>query len=492
MDEELLQDLEDLGEGEDDNIQDDGMNEDAEMEEADGGNEEAEGNVDIDPTQSILHNMKATTDVKAVAKLVGAKSLKDTLQKIDQYIKDPPEHLVGSDEHPEYRLIVQSNKLSAEIDNELLIVHKFIRDKYAPKFPELEQLVLNPLDYARVVQIIDNRMDVMAVGDQLRQIGIPFQTVMLLTIEAQTTKGRPLTEAEMIAVREACQMALELEAAKRKIFEYIELRMSIIAPNLSAIVGSGIAAKLLGVAGGLAAFLKIPACNVLVLGQQRKISSGLSIIGQKKHMGLVYNCTVVVRTPEEYQRRAAKLVAAKCVLAARIDRTQQSPDGSAGRKLREDIEKKLEKEMEPPPGKSIRALPVPDEGPKKRRGGKQARKMKEKMAMTELRRQQNRMSFGVAEEEVGAMDRTKGLGLIGGSTGKIRVAADARTKVKLSKKYRTMTGSSGNTSGLSSSLAFTPVQGLELENPEASKQRVKEANDKYFGGGKFLKVGEKS
>lgn len=49
-----------------------------------------------------------------------------------------------------------------------------------------------------------------------------------------------------------------------------------------------------------------------------------------------------------------------------------------------------------------------------------ARKAKEAYAQTELRKLQNRMVFGEAEEEVGAFDQTKGLGMIGVSTGKVR------------------------------------------------------------------------
>lgn len=49
-----------------------------------------------------------------------------------------------------------------------------------------------------------------------------------------------------------------------------------------------------------------------------------------------------------------------------------------------------------------------------------ARKAKEAYAQTELRKLQNRMAFGEAEEEVGAFDQTKGLGLIGVGTGKVR------------------------------------------------------------------------
>jgi len=45
-----------------------------------------------------------------------------------------------------------------------------------------------------------------------------------------------------------------------------------------------------------------------------------------------------------------------------------------------------------------------------------------------------------------------------------------------------MGGSSGATSGLSSSIAFTPVQGIELENPETAQQKLKEISDRYFSG----------
>lgn len=40
--------------------------------------------------------------------------------------------------------------------------------------------------------------------------------------------------------------AVDLTECKAKIFEYVESRMSFIAPNLSIIVGASIAAKLMG------------------------------------------------------------------------------------------------------------------------------------------------------------------------------------------------------------------------------------------------------
>ena len=48
------------------------------------------------------------------------------------------------------------------------------------------------------------------------------------------------------------------------------------------------------------------------------------------------------------------------------------------------------------------------------------------------------------------------------------------------KKAAQMSRSNGTTSGLVSSMVFTPVQGLELVNPDAVKDRVKDANRNWF------------
>jgi U4/U6 small nuclear ribonucleoprotein PRP31 len=45
------------------------------------------------------------------------------------------------------------------------------------------------------------------------------------------------------------------------------------------------------------------------------------------------------------------------------------------------------------------------------------------------------------------------------------------------------------TSGTASSVAFTPLQGLEIVNPQAAEKRIQEANEKYFSNvGGFMKV----
>lgn len=46
-----------------------------------------------------------------------------------------------------------------------------------------------------------------------------------------------MTENELAEINEACDMAAEINNFKSKIYEYVESRMTFIAPNITAIVG---------------------------------------------------------------------------------------------------------------------------------------------------------------------------------------------------------------------------------------------------------------
>eukprot|EP00240_Pyramimonas_obovata_P005008 CAMPEP_0118925824 /NCGR_PEP_ID=MMETSP1169-20130426/3648_1 /TAXON_ID=36882 /ORGANISM="Pyramimonas obovata, Strain CCMP722" /LENGTH=390 /DNA_ID=CAMNT_0006867233 /DNA_START=231 /DNA_END=1400 /DNA_ORIENTATION=+ len=302
------------------------------------------------------------------------------------------------DDNPEYKLIVECNQLAVDIDNEIAVVHNFIRDKYRLKFPELESLVMHPVDYARVVKAIGNEMDMTVVNlDGL----LPSATIMVVSVTGSTTNGKPLDEENLNKATEACDQALELDASKKTILEFVENRMQWIAPNLSAVTGSEVAAKLMGIAGGLTNLSRMPACNVQVLGAKKKRLDGFSTATLNPHTGYVFNTEIVTQTPPAYRQRAGKLVAAKCTLMARVDSYGQDPTGKCGSNMREEIQQKIDKWQEPPPAKQPKPLPVPDLEGKKRRGGRRLRKMKERYGMTDMRKQANRMNFNQPEEEIG-------------------------------------------------------------------------------------------
>ena len=52
-----------------------------------------------------------------------------------------------------------------------------------------------------------------------------------------------------------------------------------------------------GVAGGLTNLSKMPACNVLILGAQRRTLSGFSTAAIMPHTGFIYYSDTVQKTP---------------------------------------------------------------------------------------------------------------------------------------------------------------------------------------------------
>ena len=469
------------------------------------------------------------------------------LQKIARYQSQPAEtrsFLGNLEDHPEYQLLTQSNALSTSIDGETVLAHKWIKDHYSVRFPELETLVGNPIEYAKAVGILGNgpldsdNMKKMPsstnnpLGASLESV-LDRPTLMIVTTSAITSKGRDLTPDELEAIVVACQMVIKLENARKTLTDYVQSRMNIFAPNLTALIGSLTAAQLLNAVGSLSGLSNTPSCNISAWGAKKGANaSALATNVTVRQQGYLFHSPLIRTIPTDLKKQAMRIVSAKVVIAARVDLSRTAPDGREGEKLREACLERLDKLTEKPLNKGARALPVPDDKPARKRGGRRARKAKEAVAMTDLRKAQNRMTFGQEEKEVGygVGDSTAGMGMIGAANdGRVRgLQIDQRTRAKLSAKSKGWGGATsvagaasslrgfgqggapGNldlrgkglrtsgvgttvgTGGTVSSLAFTPVQGLELVDPsvraEMTRKRKAE-DDRYFKGGTFTQVG---
>ncbi|TYZ64925.1 hypothetical protein PybrP1_001148 [[Pythium] brassicae (nom. inval.)] len=439
----------------------------------------ADGNVD-----AALPGPAGVRGVEAVASLKRSPKYLAHVQTIRAYVEQEPGGALDparlAEGTPEYNVVVTSNDLMVQIDDEIAAIHRFIADVYAAKFPELDALVPNALDYARVVLAIGNEMDLTVVDDLSKLL--PSAAVIGISVTGAGTSGKPLPAAALATCVAACRELLALDADKALILGFVESRMTQLAPNVSQLVGTRIAAQLVGLAGGVALLARIPACNLQVLGQQKKVLSGFSSAAALKHTGVLFSADLVQGVPPFLRMKACRALAGKVALMARIDSQPLGADaeGRVGAQFRAALAAKIAKWQEPQKAKTKKALPIPDEKPRRKRGGKRYRKMKERLQLTDVRREINRQSFATADEEYGdnAMGLTAGrLGQEG--SGRLRVVR--KEQKQMAKKLKAASfAAKPPLSGLASSLAFTPVQGIELMNPEAAKARVKAANEKYF------------
>lgn len=477
LDDTFLEDLDDLGEESEDDAVQDGDEE----REAVAQNQRQDSDVMGPPDVNLVKKLAAVRGVESIALLRRSQKFIQHMAAISLSSSQPEKEIVFTLEaDSDYRLVIASNALVQSVDEEIANIHRYVAEIYATKFKELESLVHNKIEYIRTIQRIGNGVDMTLIN--LSDI-LPSSLVMVVSVTGSTGNNTRLSERDLSECLRGCEEVLLLDEAKATMLRFVESRMAHIAPNTCCLIGARVAAQLIGLAGGLEALSRIPSCNIQVMGQERRHLSGFSNAAAMPHTGVLHYAEPVQRCPPDLRRKVLKMLAGKVALSARVDSYKNHADGMDGQRMRKEFDEAVDKLMEPHKARTKKALPIPEEKKRNKRGGKRVRRWKERFEMTEVRKQQNRIVVTTDEGEYGdsAMGVTQGSIGSHAATGKIR--APQKKDVHLAKKPKLSQSGvmgSGQTNGLSSSLVFTPVQGIELNNPNAAAERVSEANKKWF------------
>ena len=444
-----------------------------------------------------------------------SESLEENLKIISNYMKEEKIMKIGKSfkEDEEYEFVLKNNTIILKIDEEIINLHSILKKKYSNKFKELEEQILNPLDYCRVIKKIGNLKDISSID--FSDI-LPSSICIVLKITFSTSKinefENKLQEEKIFKI---CDEILKLEEYKKIILNYISTRMNLVAPNLSLIVGTKIASQLIGSAGGLEELSKIPAPNLQLLGRSKKNLSGFSSKSIINQFGFIGNCDFVQNSPPNLRKKVARIVSMKSSIASRIDsfssineKDKEEGGGEdllkSGKNLKREIEILIEKLQIPPPAKQEKPLPVPIEKAKTRRGGKNARRIKEKYKPTLMMKKANRISFGV--EQIEDFETGKGFGMLG-VEGQGNLKMKSQTKIKKKQwENKSKSGSStsmnklndqtsgfttasgiSTSSGFTTSSAFNTATSNEFKLPNSLKRKQNE-EDGYFSNLNFKKL----
>jgi nucleolar protein 56 len=128
----------------------------------------------------------------------------------------------------------------------------------------------------------------------------------------------PETPAEERVVSLA-ERAVDLDAERAELRSFVESQAPAVAPNLAVMAGPVLAARLLSLAGGLESLAKKPAGTVQVLGAEDALFAHLRGRGPSPKHGVIFTHEYVRGTHPENRGSAARALAGKLAIAARID-----------------------------------------------------------------------------------------------------------------------------------------------------------------------------
>ena len=302
----------------------------------------------------------------------------------------------------EYRFIVTINELSSIINNEILAFSMLLKMQYKLVFPELESLVPNNVDYARIVLIIkQDLVNIKNYETELKTIMTNDKSLLLVISALQQARGGfKLSEGDWNKIVSCALLILKLDEILQQLSNFISSKLAKFAPNVAAIIGPVASSQLLIATGSLKQLALTPACNIPSLGIRDLATSTKTASRNIRQTGYVYHSDLVKYLPPEIQRSVMRIISGKVILAARIDLAKSAPDAKLGEKFKSEIETKIDKLLAPPEQVPNKALPAPIEIKSKKRGGRRFRKMKERFQMSELRKAQNKMEFGKQEDTI--------------------------------------------------------------------------------------------
>ena len=267
-------------------------------------------------------------------------------------------------------LAVQAIRAIDDIDKTINLYVARLREWYSLHFPELDELVREHIDYARIVYELGHRNNITV--ENLKKLGFSEQKAKKIAEAAKKSMGADLSDFDIEYIKTLAGIILDLYKLRETLEGYIEAIMKEVAPNITALVGPKLGARLLSLAGGLENLAKLPASTIQVLGAEKALFRALRTGGKPPKHGVIFQFPAIHRSPRWQRGKIARALAAKLAIAAKVD---YFTGRFIGDKLREELEKRIEeikKLYAKPPARKREERPL---RPKRRKGkGKRRRR----------------------------------------------------------------------------------------------------------------------
>jgi nucleolar protein 56 len=218
-------------------------------------------------------------------------------------------------ESPDLHIIQAINSLD-EIDKIANALSSRLREWYGLHFPELENVIDSINGYAQIV-LAGKRESL--TKKIFEDAGFPDSKVEMLSLVASKSRGGDISEENLEIVQSMAKQMLDLHELRKNLEEHVESEMDIVAPNISAILGTAVGARILGRAGSLTKLASMPASTVQVIGAEKALFRALKTGAQPPKHGLLFQHTLVHAAPRWQRGKIARAIAAKAVIAARVD-----------------------------------------------------------------------------------------------------------------------------------------------------------------------------
>lgn len=239
-------------------------------------------------------------------------------------------------------MIIQSICLLDQLDKDINTFAMRVREWYSYHFPELIKIVPDNYTYAKVAKYIKQRKNLNENSlEELEEIVMDSDKAKAILNASETSIGMEISPIDLINIETFASRVISLADYRKQLLEYLKTKMNSVAPNLAALIGESVGARLISHAGSLTNLAKYPASTVQILGAEKALFRALKTRGNTPKYGLIFHSTFISRAGAKNKGRISRFLANKCSLASRIDCFSDYPNDIFGSKLKEQVEERL-------------------------------------------------------------------------------------------------------------------------------------------------------
>jgi len=168
----------------------------------------------------------------------------------------------------------------------------------------MAKIIVDNIAYAKCVREMGNcyhcrlgfsSLRCAILGFRTNAVNVSFASILpedleaVLKAAAEISMGTEISDSDIAHIHSLCDQVISISVYRAQLAEYLRNRMNAIAPNLTALVGELVGARLISHAGSLLHLAKHPASTVQILGAEKALFRALKTKHDTPKYGLIYH-----------------------------------------------------------------------------------------------------------------------------------------------------------------------------------------------------------
>ncbi len=216
------------------------------------------------------------------------------------------------------KFIAQAIEAVDDCDKALNVFISRIREWFGLHFPELDKRLSSHTSYAKIVASLGQR-SMISTKTLEEVIGFPEEKAREVAQLAEKSMGGSITDFELKPLQEFASGTAGFYGIRDVLATYVEEAMKQVAPNIRALVGALLGARLISLAGSLERLAKFPSSTIQVLGAEKALFRSLRTGAKPPKHGIIFQWEDIHGAPYWTKGKIARALAGKLSIAARVD-----------------------------------------------------------------------------------------------------------------------------------------------------------------------------